>query len=436
MVDGEVSKGVDEVNCVRVRECRGNIQKEFHHDNRPFVVALKGNKKDLNTFLDLERGGNKLEKGGSLDPFQFKSKVKAVSFEWRDRKVSEDRGKDKGKICRFMKLGWTLMKDQTVMSTLPILFKERSESGPTLVCSKNGPKMDSHFLATGYPKDGSSNVSISGSEHGNEKRRKKKLGVSGSCGEDSVARDGLEGEKACKDSVLSEATPSCSKRRKDRFGPPIVMSHIMKTRSMNENNKGLHKVPDEKDMMRWNFEQEMVKVLEKGMAIGWDCKGNKKIFMEIIARRDEEDGGKFHELVRRLMVKIKSSRCWFSQLCGLFLVAARKPIMDTIARLVKEKPVVVFSKSSCCMSYTIKTLISSFGAHPTVYELDQIQNGQQIEMALVQQLGCNPSVPVVFIGQQLAGGANQIMSLNVRNQLGPKLLEAGAIWIPVWMEKK
>ncbi|KAK1559840.1 hypothetical protein Q3G72_018947 [Acer saccharum] len=110
--------------------------------------------------------------------------------------------------------------------------------------------------------------------------------------------------------------------------------------------------------------------------------------------------------------------------------------MDTIARLVKEKPVVIFSKSSCCMSYTIKTLISSFGAHPTVYELDQIQNGQHIEMALVQQLGCNPSVPVVFIGQQLAGGAHQIMSLNVRNQLGPKLLEAGAIWIPVWKEKK
>ncbi|KAL5791740.1 hypothetical protein ACOSP7_000334 [Xanthoceras sorbifolium] len=109
--------------------------------------------------------------------------------------------------------------------------------------------------------------------------------------------------------------------------------------------------------------------------------------------------------------------------------------MDTIARLVKEKPVVIFSKSSCCMSYTIKALISSFGAHPAVYELDQIQHGQQMERALVQQLGCNPSVPAVFIGQELVGGANQVMSLNVRNQLGPKLLEAGAIWIPIWKEK-
>ncbi|KAJ4727612.1 Glutaredoxin, partial [Melia azedarach] len=102
--------------------------------------------------------------------------------------------------------------------------------------------------------------------------------------------------------------------------------------------------------------------------------------------------------------------------------------MEMITRLVDEKPVVIFSKSSCCMSYTINKLICSFGANPTVYELDQIPNGQQIERAL-QQLGCSPSVPAVFIGQQLVGGANQIMSLNVQNELGPLLVKAGAIWL-------
>ncbi|KAL9384970.1 hypothetical protein Peur_021980 [Populus x canadensis] len=103
--------------------------------------------------------------------------------------------------------------------------------------------------------------------------------------------------------------------------------------------------------------------------------------------------------------------------------------MDMVKRLVADRPVVVFSRSTCCMSHSIKTLISSFGANPTVYELDQIPNGKQIEKALVQQLGCQPSVPAVFIGQEFVGGDKQVMSLQVRNELAPLLRKAGAIWI-------
>lgn len=80
------------------------------------------------------------------------------------------------------------------------------------------------------------------------------------------------------------------------------------------------------------------------------------------------------------------------------------------------------------MSHTIKSLICGFGANPTVYELDQLPNGREVERALVQ-LGLNPSVPAVFIGQQLVGGANQIMTLQVQNQLSPLLRRAGAIWV-------
>ncbi|KAK8521842.1 hypothetical protein V6N13_021920 [Hibiscus sabdariffa] len=102
--------------------------------------------------------------------------------------------------------------------------------------------------------------------------------------------------------------------------------------------------------------------------------------------------------------------------------------MEVITRMVAERPVVIFSRTTCCMSHTIKTLISGFGANPVVYELDEVQNGRQIERAL-QQMGCKSDVPVVFIGQQLIGGANQVMSLQVRNQLVPLLIRAGAIWL-------
>ncbi|KAL0435836.1 UNVERIFIED_CONTAM: Monothiol glutaredoxin-S2 [Sesamum radiatum] len=103
--------------------------------------------------------------------------------------------------------------------------------------------------------------------------------------------------------------------------------------------------------------------------------------------------------------------------------------MEALKRLTAEKPVVIFGTSTCCMCHTIKTLISSFGANPTVYELDQVGNGQQLERALVAALGQRPSFPAVFIDQEWVGGANEVMSLHVKGALVPLLKKAKAIWI-------
>ncbi|KAJ6401092.1 MONOTHIOL GLUTAREDOXIN-S6 [Salix viminalis] len=102
--------------------------------------------------------------------------------------------------------------------------------------------------------------------------------------------------------------------------------------------------------------------------------------------------------------------------------------MDAVNSMIQEKPVVIFSKSSCCMSHSIESLMRGFGANPTIYQLDQIPNGQQIERELVV-MGFRQSVPAVFIGQQLIGNERQVMSLLVQNQLVPLLKQAGAIWI-------
>ncbi|GAB2302378.1 Monothiol glutaredoxin-S1 [Dionaea muscipula] len=99
-----------------------------------------------------------------------------------------------------------------------------------------------------------------------------------------------------------------------------------------------------------------------------------------------------------------------------------------VRQLVGERPVVIFSKSCCCVSYSMKQLIASYGANPTVHELDEIPNGRDIERAL-QSMGCKPTVPVVFIGQKFVGGANELISLQVRGKLVPMLMEAGAIWV-------
>ncbi|KVH89433.1 monothiol glutaredoxin-S1-like [Cynara cardunculus var. scolymus] len=102
--------------------------------------------------------------------------------------------------------------------------------------------------------------------------------------------------------------------------------------------------------------------------------------------------------------------------------------MSIVKTLVAENPLVIFSKTSCSISHSIKTLIRNFGANPTVYELDEISDGEQVEGELLE-LGYSPSVPVVYIGKKLVGGANEVMSLNVRSKLKALLIEANAIWV-------
>ncbi|CAI9109228.1 OLC1v1009013C1 [Oldenlandia corymbosa var. corymbosa] len=102
--------------------------------------------------------------------------------------------------------------------------------------------------------------------------------------------------------------------------------------------------------------------------------------------------------------------------------------MEALRRLASEKPVVIFSKSNCCISHSIQMLISSFGANPMVYNLDEHPQGRQIENALLA-LGCSPTVPAIFIGKLFVGGANEVMSLNVQGKLKPLLINSKAIWM-------
>ncbi|KAL1335596.1 hypothetical protein HN51_030080 [Arachis hypogaea] len=102
--------------------------------------------------------------------------------------------------------------------------------------------------------------------------------------------------------------------------------------------------------------------------------------------------------------------------------------MDRVTKMASERAVVIFSKSSCCMCHTIKTLLCDFGVNPAVHELDEIPRGRDVEQAL-SRLGCNPSVPAVFIGGELVGGANEVMSLHLNRSLIPMLKRAGALWV-------
>ncbi|KAK1436013.1 hypothetical protein QVD17_01791 [Tagetes erecta] len=103
--------------------------------------------------------------------------------------------------------------------------------------------------------------------------------------------------------------------------------------------------------------------------------------------------------------------------------------MDTVTRMASSRPVVIFSRSSCSMCHTIKSLLLEFGVNPAVYELDEMTKGPEIEQALTLRLGRNPIVPAVFIGGEFAGGASEIISLHLQRTLQPMLRNAGALWV-------
>lgn len=79
------------------------------------------------------------------------------------------------------------------------------------------------------------------------------------------------------------------------------------------------------------------------------------------------------------------------------------------------------------MSHSIKQLFYEQGASPAIHELDKDPYGREMETAL-RALGCNPTVPAVFIGGKFVGSARDIVSLHVDGTLKQMLMDAKAIW--------
>ncbi|KAG6477059.1 glutaredoxin-C1-like [Zingiber officinale] len=103
--------------------------------------------------------------------------------------------------------------------------------------------------------------------------------------------------------------------------------------------------------------------------------------------------------------------------------------MDRVLRLAGQRAVVIFSRSSCCMCHTVKRLFAELGVDPAVHELDEDPKGKDMERALAKMLGRTPSVPAVFIGGNLIGSTDKVMSLHLGGKLIPLLHDAGALWL-------
>ncbi|KAF8401012.1 hypothetical protein HHK36_014315 [Tetracentron sinense] len=97
-----------------------------------------------------------------------------------------------------------------------------------------------------------------------------------------------------------------------------------------------------------------------------------------------------------------------------------------IERLISENPVIIFSRSSCCMCHVMRKLLSTLGVHPTVIELEE---GEMGALPAQDSEGGGGGAPAVFIGGSRVGGLESLMALHLSGQLVPKLREVGALWV-------
>ncbi|PAN21248.1 hypothetical protein PAHAL_3G452500 [Panicum hallii] len=100
---------------------------------------------------------------------------------------------------------------------------------------------------------------------------------------------------------------------------------------------------------------------------------------------------------------------------------------EKVSRLSTEKAVVIFTRSQCPMCHTVLSLFSDLGVCAAVHELDKDPRGREIERELACRLGRAPGVPAVFVGGNLIGSTDRVMSLHLAGKLVPLLKGAGAI---------
>ncbi|KAK0583469.1 hypothetical protein LWI29_037316 [Acer saccharum] len=81
--------------------------------------------------------------------------------------------------------------------------------------------------------------------------------------------------------------------------------HGKMTRSSSVHDKTQHQLREVKNKVGWCLEEEIVKVMEKGMALGFEFNGKKKELLEIISSRKKENDTRFHDLVRNMVQKLK-----------------------------------------------------------------------------------------------------------------------------------
>ncbi|KAH7311532.1 glutaredoxin [Stachybotrys elegans] len=97
-----------------------------------------------------------------------------------------------------------------------------------------------------------------------------------------------------------------------------------------------------------------------------------------------------------------------------------------VQQLINDNAVVVFSKSYCPYCSQTKSTLRSFDAKAEVLELDNLEDGSDLQAAL-QAITGQRTVPNIFIAKKHIGGNSDLQALASDGNLKTMLQDAGAL---------
>jgi len=120
----------------------------------------------------------------------------------------------------------------------------------------------------------------------------------------------------------------------------------------------------------------------------------------------------------------------FRRLFGTTPSIAMEAVQKKTQALIDENAVIVFSKSYCPYCNNSKRILDELNAKYTAVELNQVDDGDDIQSALLKITG-QRTVPNIFIGQVHIGGNSDLEAVVKNGKDGKKieqlLQEAGAL---------
>ncbi|KAK1240422.1 hypothetical protein MKX07_004450 [Trichoderma sp. CBMAI-0711] len=104
---------------------------------------------------------------------------------------------------------------------------------------------------------------------------------------------------------------------------------------------------------------------------------------------------------------------------------ARMANVKEVQRIIDNNNVVVFSKTWCPYCKATKQTLNDLKAQYEVVELDNRNDGDELQDALLEISG-QRSVPNIFFGKKHIGGNSDLQALAKSGQLKARLEEVGA----------
>ncbi|CAG9576682.1 glutaredoxin-like protein [Leishmania major strain Friedlin] len=103
-----------------------------------------------------------------------------------------------------------------------------------------------------------------------------------------------------------------------------------------------------------------------------------------------------------------------------FLYRSSSTMPATVAELITQHKVVVFSWVHCPYCSRAKEILKSLAKDIQVYECDQMDNGEELRTQILQAYN-HDTVPAIFINGEFIGGCSDLQAIQKSGELAAKL---------------